>query len=104
MPRHIFIIVLLAALGAAAPVLEAAQAKRGPRAEAAPTQVFRAIYPQAPLSLDPHAEPDPAAWPVILAAYDRLMTLAPGTAEPKAALAKTWTVSDNGLIYTFVLQ
>jgi ABC-type transport system substrate-binding protein len=37
-------------------------------------------------------------------AYDRLMTLAPGTSEPRPALAKTWTVSDNGLIYTFVLQ
>ncbi|MDR2934527.1 MAG: ABC transporter substrate-binding protein, partial [Candidatus Adiutrix sp.] len=24
--------------------------------------------------------------------------------EPRSALAKTWTVSDNGLIYTFVLQ
>ncbi len=99
------LIMLLAVWGAAAPNLTAAPGKRGGRAEAAPRpQVFRAIYPQAPLSLDPHAEPDPAAWPVIMAAYDRLMTLAPGTAEPRPALVKAWTVSDNGLIYTFVLQ
>jgi len=39
-----------------------------------------------------------------MAAYDRLMTLAPGTAEPRPDLARTYTVSDNGLIYTFVLQ
>ena len=101
---HFLIIALLAALGAAAPALQAAPARRNARPEAAPTQVLRAIYPQAPHSLDPHAEPDPAAWPVIMAAYDRLMALAPGTAEPRTALAKTYTVSDNGLIYTFVLQ
>jgi len=106
--RQVLIIILLAALGASAPVapdLEAAPARRNAgRARKEPTQIFRAIYPQAPLSLDPHADPDPAAWPIIMAAYDRLMTLAPGTAEPRPALVKTHTVSDNGLIYTFVLQ
>ena len=103
--RNILIIMLLGALGAAAPILEAAPARRNARsATAPPPQVFRAIYPRAPLSLDPHADPDPAAWPVIMAAYDRLMTLAPGTTEPRPALVKAWTVSDNGLIYTFVLQ
>ena len=100
--RHILILILLAGLTAAASDLGAAQ-KRGAK-PASDSQVFRAIYPQAPLSLDPHSEPDPAAWPVIMAAYDRLMTLAPGTAEPRTSLAKTFTVSDDGLIYTFVLE
>jgi len=95
--------MLLAALVMAVTPLEA-QTRRNAKAADAPAQIFRAIYPQAPLSLDPHAEPDPAAWPIIMAAYDRLMSLAPGTAEPRMSLAKTYTVSDNGLIYTFVLQ
>ena|GEM_PF-2694239 len=103
---HILTLVLLAAISASAPDLLAAPAKRpsAKPASAPPPQVFRAIYTQAPASLDPHAEPDPAAWPVIMAAYDRLMALAPGTAEPRTSLAKTFTVSDNGLIYTFVLN
>ena len=99
---HVLIILILAALAADAPAV--AQTRRPAKTADSPAQVFRAIYPQAPLSLDPHAEPDPAAWPIIMAAYDRLMSLAPGTAEPRPGLIQAYTVSDNGLIYTFVLQ
>ncbi len=67
-------------------------------------QLFRAIYPAAPKSLDPHAGPDPAAWPVIMAAYNRLMTFEPGTAKPVPALARQIRVSSSGLIYTFILN
>ncbi|MDR3038924.1 MAG: ABC transporter substrate-binding protein, partial [Candidatus Adiutrix sp.] len=101
--RLIAALILLAGL-TAAPVARAEPARAArprPAAETTGGQVFRAIYPRAPLSLDPHAEPDPAAWPVIMAAYDRLLTLAPGTAQPKPALARQIRVSDNGLIYTF---
>ncbi len=66
---------------------------------------FRAIYPKAPKSLDPHQfPPDPASWPIVMAAYHRLMTLEPGTGEIAPALAKTMRVSDDGLIYTFILN
>ncbi len=64
---------------------------------------FRAIYPRAPQSLDPHATNDEAAWPVIMASYNRLMTLEPGTAKPLPSLARRVIVSPNGLSYTFVL-
>ena len=66
---------------------------------------FRAIYPKAPKSLDPHQfPPDPSSWPIVMAAYHRLMSLEPGTGEIAPALAKTMRVSDDGLIYTFILN
>ena len=67
-------------------------------------QVFRAIYPTAPKSLDPHVGPDPAAWPIIMAAYNRLMTFEAGTAKPTYALVKAMAVSPDGLKYTFQLH
>lgn len=67
-------------------------------------QVFRAIYPTAPLNLDPQGLPDEAAWPIIMAAYDRLMALKPGTAEPTPSLARRVIVSPDGLKYTFFLN
>ncbi len=67
-------------------------------------QVLRAIYPTAPLSLDPQGLPDEAAWPIIMAAYDRLVTLKPGTAEPVPSVARRVLVSPDGLKYTFVLN
>ena len=66
--------------------------------------VFRAIYPELPLTLDPQTSDDPAAWPIIMTAYQRLMTLAPGKSQPQPALARTVRVSQDGLKYTFVLQ
>ncbi len=87
------VLTLAASLGAAPP-------KDGVKKD----ELFRAIYPAAPKSLDPHAAPDPAAWPVIMAAYQRLMTFEPGTAEPVPALARQVIVSPNGLTYTFVLN
>lgn len=67
-------------------------------------QVFRAIYPYPPASLDPHGPPDPAAWPVIMAAYNRLVTMTEGSAKPIPSLAKTIRVSPDGLKYTFHLE
>lgn len=67
-------------------------------------QLLRAIYPRAPRNLDPHGYPDPAAWPVIMAAYHRLMTFDNGTAKPIPALAKSVVVSPDGLKYTFYLH
>ncbi|UQZ89633.1 hypothetical protein C4J81_10600 [Deltaproteobacteria bacterium Smac51] len=67
-------------------------------------QLFRAIYPAAPKSLDPHATPDPNAWPIIMTAYNRLMTFEPGSAKPVPALARRVIVAPTGLVYTFVLR
>ncbi len=66
--------------------------------------LFRAIYPQAPRTLDPHAGPDPAAWPVIMATYHRLVTLEKGTAKPAPDMVSAVRVSPDGLKYTFQLR
>ena len=67
-------------------------------------QQFRAIYPTLPQTLDPHAAHGPAAWPIIMAAYHRLMTLEQGSAKPVPLLAKTYRISPDGLKYTFRLN
>jgi dipeptide transport system substrate-binding protein len=43
---------------------------------------------------------DASAHPI----YDRLLEFKPGTTEPVAALAESWTISDDGLQYTFKLR
>ena len=37
-------------------------------------------------------------------AYNRLLEFKPGTTEPEAGLAESWTISDDGLQYTFKLR
>jgi ABC-type transport system substrate-binding protein len=68
---------------------------------------LRMVLPAAPRSLDPHRyPPDPAAWPVVMLAYKRLFDLKDGTSELSnaASAAATFRVSDDGRIYTIVLQ
>jgi ABC-type transport system substrate-binding protein len=68
---------------------------------------LRLAYPRQPASLDPQRHPaDPAAWPVVMTAYRRLFDLKPGTAELEAtnSAAATYRVSDDGKIYTIILQ
>ncbi|MBB3233428.1 ABC transporter substrate-binding protein [Phyllobacterium endophyticum] len=36
--------------------------------------------------------------------YNRLLEFKPGTTEPEAGLAESWTISDDGLQYTFKLR
>ncbi|MET0942843.1 MAG: ABC transporter substrate-binding protein [Mesorhizobium sp.] len=43
---------------------------------------------------------DASAHPI----YNRLLEFKPGTTEPEAALAESWTISDDGLQYTFKLR
>lgn len=94
--------ILLAICLSAAPVAAAPQkSKAGALRQ---DQVFRAIYPAAPASLDPHGPPDPAAWPVIMACYNRLVTMTEGSAKPVPSLAQTIRVSPDGLKYTFILH
>ncbi|MDR2455561.1 MAG: ABC transporter substrate-binding protein [Deltaproteobacteria bacterium] len=64
-------------------------------------------YPQAPKSLDPHRyPPDPAAWPAVMIAYKRLFDLKPGSSDldNTSSAASTYRVSDDGTIYTILLQ
>ena len=95
--------LVLLALGLTPSPAASAPPKKSTAGALRQDQVFRAIYPVAPRSLDPHGPTDPAAWPVIMACYNRLVTLSPGTAKPDSSLAQTFRVSPDGLKYTFVL-
>lgn len=91
--------------GAVRPERPAAKSRSATAKSAAEReQLLRAIYPRAPQSLDPHGPPDPAAWPVIMAGYHRLMSFENGTAKPLPSLAKSVLVSPDGLKYTFALN
>ncbi|MDR1395541.1 MAG: ABC transporter substrate-binding protein [Deltaproteobacteria bacterium] len=64
---------------------------------------LRLVYPQKPVSLDPHRwPPDPAAEPVLLTVYSRLIGLKDGRGQLDTAegLAYTIRVSDDDLMYT----
>ncbi|MDR0355379.1 MAG: ABC transporter substrate-binding protein [Deltaproteobacteria bacterium] len=69
--------------------------------------VLRLAYPVQPKSLDPHQyPPDPASWPIVMTCYRRLFDLKAGTSEIEAvdSAAATYRVSDDGLVYTIILQ
>ncbi|MDR2140314.1 MAG: ABC transporter substrate-binding protein [Deltaproteobacteria bacterium] len=64
---------------------------------------LRLVYPAAPASLDPHHWPrDPAAEPIIMMVYGRLMGLRAGQGQLDTtdSLAHTIRVSDDDLMYT----
>ena len=101
----IFIFAFFLVLLLSPPGIEAESARpESKKNKGASEQIFRAIYPNAPKTLDPHADYDPAAWPIIMAAYDRLMTLKNGTAEPAPSLVEAVRISSDGRQYTFVLR
>ena len=110
MPRILpFIITFILLMTLSAAALAQQPPRPAPRERGKPgltqgERQFRAIYAAAPKTLDPQGPHDPAAWPVIMAAYLRLMTLKPGSAEPEPQLAKTYRISPDGLKYTFHLN
>ncbi|MBY5435187.1 ABC transporter substrate-binding protein [Rhizobium leguminosarum] len=55
-------------------------------------------------TLDPAIGYDWVNWSMIKSLYSRLMDYAPGTPNPVPSLAKSFTVSPDGLIYTFKLH
>src|SRR5215510_8587138 len=55
-------------------------------------------------TLDPHVGYDWQNWSVIKSIFDGLMDYKPGTTELEPDLAKEFTVSDDGLTYTFKLR
>ncbi|MDQ3524112.1 MAG: ABC transporter substrate-binding protein, partial [Chloroflexota bacterium] len=56
-----------------------------------------------PAELDPHKTSLTAAWHVLEHVYETLVTT-DETLAPIPALAEEWTVSDDGLVYTFNLR
>jgi oligopeptide transport system substrate-binding protein len=55
-------------------------------------------------TLDPQVGYDWQNWSVIKSIFDGLMDYKPGTTELEPDLAKEFTVSDDGLTYTFKLR
>lgn len=55
-------------------------------------------------TLDPQIGYDWQNWSVIKSIYDGLMDYKPGTTELEPDLAQSYTVSDDGLTYTFILK
>ena len=55
-------------------------------------------------TLDPAIGYDWQNWSMIKSIFDGLMDYVPGTTELRPGLAETYTVSDDGLIYTFRLR
>jgi ABC-type transport system substrate-binding protein len=55
-------------------------------------------------TLDPHVGYDWQNWSVIKSIFDGLMDYKPGTTELDPDLAESFTVSDDGLTYTFKLR
>src|SRR3954447_9855454 len=55
-------------------------------------------------TLDPQVGYDWQNWSVIKSIFDGLMDYKPGTTELEPDLAQSYTVSDDGLTYTFKLR
>lgn len=86
-----------------------------PTAEAAPTEAPEAPAAEGKIvvialghelsSLDPARAMEPTATMIHQATYDTLVTLtADGMGDLVPALAESWDVSDDGLVYTFILR
>jgi peptide/nickel transport system substrate-binding protein len=57
-----------------------------------------------PRSLDPHAVTALNDFRILVNLYEGLVRFAPGSLEVEPALAQSWTVSEDGLTYTFRLR
>ena len=55
-------------------------------------------------TLDPQVGYDWQNWSVIKSIFDGLMDYKPGTTELEPDLAESYTISDDGLTYTFKLR
>lgn len=57
-----------------------------------------------PKSLDPHVATSLNDFRILVNLYEGLVRFRDGTLEPEPALAHAWTISDDGLRYTFELR
>lgn len=57
-----------------------------------------------PKSLDPHAVTAVNDFRILMNVYDGLVRYKDGTLEVEPALAESWTVNDDGTVYTFTLR
>src|SRR5210317_1206977 len=57
-----------------------------------------------PKSLDPHAVTAVNDFRILMNIYDGLVQYKSGTLQVQPALAESWEISDDGLVYTFALR
>lgn len=77
-------------------------APRDKPAEAPDTLVYALAQP--PLTLDPRRTTDDRAFPILLNVFEGLLRFRPGETTVEPALAEKYTVSDDGLRWTFHLR
>jgi peptide/nickel transport system substrate-binding protein len=88
-----------------APLLAAtALALVAPAAAQTPPNVLVVGQIAEPASLDPHVSTAANDFRIAVNLYDGLVRNKPGTLEIEPALATDWTISEDGLVYTFTLR
>lgn len=88
-----------------APLLAAtALALVAPAAAQTPPNVLVIGQIAEPASLDPHVSTAANDFRIAVNLYDGLVRNKPGTLEIEPALATDWTISEDGLVYTFTLR
>jgi peptide/nickel transport system substrate-binding protein len=73
-------------------------------AQAQDASVTVAFVESQPTTLDPHAARTVDDFLVLRNVCEGLVNYDPSTLEPVPALAESWTVSEDGLVYTFTLR
>lgn len=89
-------------LAAAATVLSLAFAS--PAFAQTPPNILVVGQIAEPKSLDPHAVTAVNDFRILMNIYDGLVRYKDGTLEVEPALAESWTISDDGTVYTFKLR
>jgi oligopeptide transport system substrate-binding protein len=102
MPRRKVLTILLFAFAAAGPALLGCSRAAPPEARA--EQVFRFRLHEDPPTLDPALANDQFSEAILLNVNRCLVELDPGTLELKPAVAESWTLSEDRLLYTFRLR
>lgn len=76
----------------------------GPAAGQTPPNVLIVGQIAEPKSLDPHAVTAVNDFRILMNIYEGLVRYKDGTLEVEPALAESWTISEDGLTYTFELR
>jgi peptide/nickel transport system substrate-binding protein len=88
----------------AAAVTVASLAFASPSLAQTPPNVLVVGQIAEPKSLDPHAVTAVNDFRILMNVYDGLVRYKDGTLEVEPALAESWTISDDGTVYTFKLR
>ena len=71
---------------------------------AAPSGTLVIAENETPENLDPANATNSTVDQLLIGVYDALVQFKAGATEPTPQLAKSWTISDDGLTYTFTLR